>query len=229
MKKHYPWLWFDADGTLFNFEKAEVIALRNAFLSVQTPYEDRFLEVFQGINRQVWQALERREITPAMLSLRRFELLVDALNLTCSPGGLSTAFLEQLAQQVELIDGAYDVLSSLHTSCRIAIVTNGLQVVQRSRLGRSPVQQFVSELIISEEVGSPKPEPGFFAAAFDRMGNPATSDVLLIGDSLTSDIQGGINYGLDTCWFNPKGEVRPTALPITYEIVHLRELLDLFV
>jgi len=227
MKKHYAWLWFDADGTLFNFEKAEVIALRKAFQSVNAHYEDEYLEIFRGINQRVWQALERREITPDILSLRRFESLADALHLTCSPRDLSAGFLEHLSQQVELIDGAFEVLSAFHASCRIAIVTNGLQVVQRRRLGHSMIRHFISEVIISEEVGAPKPEPAFFAAASARMGNPATSDILLIGDSLASDIRGGIAYGLDTCWYNPKGEPRPEALPITYEITHLRELLKL--
>jgi 2-haloacid dehalogenase len=227
MKKHYPWLWFDADGTLFDYNRAEGIALEQTFHSIGIPFDDEYLDVYRRINQGLWQALERREITPAVLPVRRFELLREALQLDYSPIRMSAAYLEHLALRTELIDGAYEVLHALHTTCRIAVVTNGLQDVQRRRLAHSEIRDFISELIISEEVGAAKPEPAFFATAFARLGSPAKSEVLLIGDSLSSDIQGGADYGLDTCWYNPSGEPRPGALPITYEIAHLRDLLEL--
>ena len=226
MRKHYPWLWFDADGTLFDYNRAEGIALKKVFQSVNTPFEDEYLDIYRRINQQLWQALEQREITPAVLQVRRFELLLEAIQLTCSPSQMSTAYVEQLAICADLIDGAYDVLHTLQGTCRFAIVTNGLQAVQRSRLAHSPIRDYITELIISEEVGAAKPKPAFFAAAFARLGYPTKSDVLMIGDSLTSDMQGGVDYGLDTCWYNPTAEPRPSNLQITYEIAHLRELLE---
>lgn len=227
MRKHYPWLWFDADGTLFDYDRAEKTALQQAFQSVNTPFEPEYLHVYRRINQQLWQALERQEITPAILQVRRFELLQEALQLAGSPIQMSTAYLEQLALCAELIDGAEEVLRTLQATCQLAIVTNGLQAVQRSRLARSRIRDYITELIISEEVGAAKPEAAFFAAAFARVGHPAESDVLLIGDSLSSDMQGGLDYGLDTCWYNPDGEPRPNGLPITYEIAHLRDLLKM--
>jgi 2-haloacid dehalogenase len=229
MRKHYPWLWFDADGTLFDYDRAEKTALQRAFQSVNTPYESEYLRVYRRINQQLWQALERQEITPAILQVRRFELLQEALQLTGSPTHMSSAYLEQLALCADLIDGAEEVLRALRATCQLAIVTNGLQAVQRSRLARSRIQDYITELVISEEVGAAKPEPAFFAAAFVRAGHPAKSDVLLIGDSLSSDMQGGLDYGLDTCWYNPAGEPRPNGLPVTYEIGHLRDLLKMLV
>ena len=226
MRKHYPWLWFDADDTLFDFNRAEGVALEKAFRSLNIPFFEGYLKIYRQINQQLWQALERQEIQPAILQVRRFELLLDAVHLTGSPKQLSVAFLEQLALCTELIDGAYDVLHTLHGSCRFAIVTNGLQAVQRSRLAHSSIRDYISEMIISEEVGAAKPNPAFFAAAFARMGTPARSDVLLIGDSLTSDIQGGVEYGIDTCWYNPSAGPRPVELQVTYEISRLSELLD---
>jgi YjjG family noncanonical pyrimidine nucleotidase len=227
MRKHYPWLWFDADGTLFDFDRAESLALRQAFESLNLAFGDEYLDVYRRINGQLWQALERREITPGALQVRRFELLIEALHLACPPSELSAAYVERLALCVDLIDGAYEVLQALQGTHRIAIVTNGLQAVQRGRLAHSAIRAFISELIISEEVGAAKPKPAFFEAAFARLGHPARSEVLLIGDSLSSDIQGGADYGLDTCWFNPAAEPRPEDLPITYEIRRLRELLEL--
>jgi len=227
MKKHYPWLWFDADGTLFDYNRAEASALKQTFHSLSLPFEDDYLDVYRRINHKLWQALEQREITPAVLRFRRFELLLEAIQLRGSPDQMSSAYVEQLAICTDLIDGAHEVLQTLQGKCRFAIVTNGLQAVQRSRLAHSPIRDYIAELIISEEIGAAKPQPDFFEAAFARTGHPAKSDVLIIGDSLTSDIQGGVEYGLDTCWYNPGSEPRPDDLgQITYEIRHLRELLE---
>jgi 2-haloacid dehalogenase len=226
MKKHYPWLFFDADGTLFDYNRAEAAAFRKAFELLQIQFEDGYLNVYQKINSELWKALERHEITPAVLRVRRFEQLLEALKLTASADDLNLAYVEQLGLCTDLIDGAYEVLQTLSTGSRIAIVTNGLAAVQRSRLMRSTIHPFVTELIISEEVGTAKPHPAFFDAAFTKIGNPPKGDVLIIGDSLTSDIQGGVDYGIDTCWYNPTRTVKPEGLSITYEIGHLAELLE---
>jgi YjjG family noncanonical pyrimidine nucleotidase len=225
MKKHYPWLFFDADGTLFDYNRAEATAFRKAFELLHLQFEDRFLETYQQINRELWKALERHEITPAVLRVRRFELLLDALQLSGSADELNLAYVEQLGLSTHLIDGAYEVLQILDRSSRIAIVTNGLEAVQRSRLAHSTIYTFIDELIISEEVGAAKPHPAFFDAAFARTGNPPRHDVLIIGDSLTSDMRGGADYGIDTCWFNPTGELQPEGLLLTHKIGQLSELL----
>src|SRR4030095_9225682 len=173
MKKHYPWLWFDADGTLFDYNCAEANALRQTFHSLSLPFEEGYLEVYQRINSGLWQALEKQEITPATLRFRRFELLLEAVQLTGSSEQMSSIYIEQLAICSELMDGAYDVLQALHEQCRFAIVTNGLQAVQRSRLAHSSIRDFISEIIISEEIGVAKPNPAFFEIAASRSGNPA--------------------------------------------------------
>ena len=225
MSKHYPWLWFDADGTLFNFHSAEAIALKNAVESVNTLFQDDYLTVYRAINQQLWLAVEKREITPTVLQARRFELLIEALQLTCSADLLGAAYVEHLAAASELFPDAYEVVQALHANSRIAIVTNGLQKVQHGRLSRSPIREFIDVIVISEEVGAAKPEAAFFEAAAERTGHPPKSDILIIGDSLAADMQGGIDYGIDTCWYNPAGA--PHNLPITYEIAHLRDLLTL--
>jgi 2-haloacid dehalogenase len=227
MKKHYPWLFFDADGTLFDYNRAEATAFRKAFELLQFKYEENYLDAYQKINRALWQALERHEITPAILRVQRFERLLEALQLTGSADDLNLAYVEQLGLCTDLMDGAYEVLQTLHQKSRIAIVTNGLEAVQRSRLLHSMIHPFIAELIISEEIGAAKPHPAFFDAAFARTGNPPKSDVLIIGDSLTSDMQGGVDYDIDTCWYNPIGEGKPESLPLLYEIRHLRELLEI--
>ena len=224
MKKHYAWLWFDADGTLFDYNRAEAAALRNTFHSLTLPFEDSYLDVYRRINHGLWQALERQEITQAVLRTRRFELLLEALQMSGSAEQMGSAYVEQLSICSELMEGAYEVLQALHGKSMIAIVTNGLQTVQRRRLEHSTIRGFISELIISEEIGAAKPGASFFDAAFERCGHPPKRDVLIIGDSLTSDMQGGVAYGIDTCWYNPTGETKPEGLLINYEIRSLREL-----
>jgi 2-haloacid dehalogenase len=227
MKKHYPWLFFDADGTLFDYNRAEATAFRKAFELLEIQFEAGYLDIYQKINGNLWKALERHEITPAVLRVRRFELLLEALQLTGSADALNVAYVEQLGLCTDLIEGAYEVLQNLSTASCIAIVTNGLEAVQRSRLKHSTIYPLISELIISEEIGAAKPHPAFFDAAFARTGNPPRSEVLIIGDSLTSDIQGGLDYGIDTCWYNPTGEGKPGGVSITFEIRHLPELLEI--
>lgn len=227
MKKHYPWLWFDADGTLFDYQRAEINALRQTFVSLALPFQDSYLEVYHQINDELWRALERGETTQAVLRLQRFERLLEAIQLSASTDEMSGVYLEQLSMGADLIDGAYEVLQTLSQTCRVAIVTNGIAAVQRGRFARSTIQPFIRELIISEEIGAAKPDPAFFEVASARTGNPPKSEVLLVGDSLTSDMRGGVNYEIDTCWFNPAGEPEPEGWGITYRIGQLRELLEI--
>lgn len=227
MKKHYAWLWFDADGTLFDYNRAESTALQYTFSTLQLPFEDSYLGIYREINSKLWQMLERQEISPAALRQRRFAQLLEALQLSGTPDQMSAVYLEHLAICAELMEGAYEVLEILSRTCQIAILTNGLQSVQRGRFARSTIQPFIRELIISEEIGVAKPHAAFFDVASARTGNPPKGDILLIGDSLTSDMQGGVDYGIDTCWFNPADEPRPDGLAITHEIRHLSELLSM--
>lgn len=111
------------------------------------------------------------------------------------------------------------------TGCRLAIITNGIKDVQLSRIQGSPLCNTFEQIIISEEAGSQKPEPGIFDYAFAKLGITDKSKVLIVGDSLTSDIQGGKNYGIDTCWFNPLEKANEAGIKPTYEIRDLSELL----
>ena len=227
MTQHYQWLLFDADGTLFDYDRAEALALEKTFRYVGAPFEQRYLDEYQRINRQIWQALEQKQITPDVLRVRRFELLFEKLGIAISPVVFSEAYLKYLADCEELIEGAQEVLDALRAKYRFAILTNGLQSVQRNRLAHSAIKNDIAALVISEKIGFAKPERGFFDAAFARIGNPPKERALMIGDSLSSDIQGASDYGIDSCWYNPDRQARPASPAITYEITHLRELIAL--
>jgi HAD superfamily hydrolase (TIGR01549 family) len=117
------------------------------------------------------------------------------------------------------------LIRSLSERYHLAVVTNGLSEVQRPRLKASAISGLIEKVFISEEIGAAKPEPAFFDAVFREIGVPAKSEVLIIGDSLNADMQGGINCGIDTCWYNPDG--KSTDLPITYQVQHLQDILAL--
>jgi 2-haloacid dehalogenase len=225
----YTWLVFDADDTLFDYERAEAAAVEKAFAQFGLPFTPSYLALYHQINAQLWRAFEQKQITQGTLRVRRFEALFEALSLGPLPPAFSTAYLGQLATCTQLVAGAEALLKTLHVSYHIAILTNGLTAVQRPRLLRSAICDYVAELVISEEVGAAKPDSAIFEIAFDRMGRPPRAEVLMIGDSLTSDIQGAIQYGLDTCWYNPAHRPRPAGLEITYEMAALSELEPLLV
>jgi 2-haloacid dehalogenase len=222
----YRWLLFDADGTLFDYDRAERAALEQALVRIGVPFDPGHLSTYRRINQALWQGVERGEITPGEVKVRRFELLLEAIRVEHSPAALSTCYLECLANCSELVEDAEAVLGALHTKYRIAILTNGLTVVQRGRLARSVIRHHISDLIISEEVGAAKPAKEFFDVAFSRLGHPAKREVLMIGDGWVSDIQGAVEYGIDACWYNPARKPRPADQAITREIASLRELTD---
>jgi 2-haloacid dehalogenase len=225
MMKHYPWLWFDADNTLFDYNRAESTALRNTFQLYNLPVDDASMATYREINQKLWHALEKGEIKPDVLRVKRFEQFLHAVGRDASPESMSNSYIEQLAQRTELIDGTLEVLQKLKATRRFALITNGLTTVQRGRLSLSPLKEFFEVVVISEEIGAAKPHSAFFEVAHERSGHPPKSDVLVIGDSLSSDIRGGVDFGVDTCWFNPHGESLPDGLAVTYEIRSLRELL----
>ena len=222
----YQWLLFDADGTLFDYERAERAALAHSMQQIGVAFEPDHLTAYRRFNQEVWQAFERGQIRPDALKVRRFELLFQAIGVSHSPADFSPRYLRALADCSELVNGALEALQALHLNHKIAIVTNGLKTVQHRRLARSAIRDCVSEIFISEELGVAKPAREFFDAVFARLGNPAKSEVLMIGDNWSSDIEGGVHYGLDTCWFNPARLPRPNDLAITREITSLRELTD---
>jgi YjjG family noncanonical pyrimidine nucleotidase len=222
----YHWLLFDADGTLFDYDRAERAALEKVFAQIGVSFDPGYLAAYRRINQTLWQGVEKGEITPGVVKVRRFELLLEAIQVAYSPTAFSASYLECLANCSELVEGAEGVLRALHKKYRIAILTNGLTVVQRGRLARSVIRHHVSDIIISEEIGAAKPARAFFDTAFARLGHPSKREVLMIGDGWASDIQGALQYGIDACWYNPGRKPRPTANEITREIASLRELTE---
>lgn len=218
----YKWLLFDVDNTLLDFDQTEALALESNFARHSLPFPAAARQRYHEINQSYWQRLERKEVTPEVLRTGRFQDLFDELGVQFDAELFASSYLAQLGQQAPLVDGVMELLGGLNGRFQLGIITNGLADVQHPRLEKSGLKPYFSPIIISQEIGVSKPNPGIFDAAFAQMNQPAKNDVLIIGDSLSSDMLGGINYGIDTCWFNPNGTT--TDLPITHEIKTLSQL-----
>jgi 2-haloacid dehalogenase len=223
----YKWLLFDADGTLFDYDRAEATALQRTFEQAGQPFEPRYAEAYRQINRQIWLEFEQGRISQKALRTQRFEQLFALLQIDLDPVAFSASYLGYLAEGTYLVDGAEQVIRTLHGQVGLMLITNGLKEVQRPRLARSAISGYFADIVISEEVGAAKPDARIFDAAFQRMGHPRKADVLMVGDNMSSDIQGGNDYGIDTCWFNPEGNPRELDVDSRYEIADLWELVDL--
>ncbi|MBN1936629.1 MAG: YjjG family noncanonical pyrimidine nucleotidase [Anaerolineae bacterium] len=221
----YSWILFDADGTLFDYDRAEGVALESAFAEMELAFQPGYTPIYREINEAIWKAFERGEIARARLRLERFERLFEAAGVRVDAAAFSAVYLRHLGDGAFLIDGALQVIAALRGKIHLALITNGLKEVQRSRLARSAISDAFEAVIISEEVGVSKPDVRIFDIAFEQMGRPARSKVLLVGDSLTSDMAGGIAYSIDTCWFNPAGQER--TLQVSYEIQDLWQVVAL--
>jgi YjjG family noncanonical pyrimidine nucleotidase len=220
----YEWVLFDADGTLFDYDRAESAALAKAFEAHKQRFKPEYVPAYRAINQALWRQLERGHITPDLLKVRRFELLLENIGIRDLAEDFSKVYLDCLARCSELMEGAGELLQLLNGRCKSAIATNGLSRVQRGRVSASPLNGLVTELIISEDIGYAKPAPEFFREAFRRIGEPPRSQVLMVGDNWASDIVGAVNYGLDACWFNPAGQGAPGTGAATYMVRSLAEI-----
>lgn len=223
----YKWILFDADNTLFDYDAAEIGALRSTFEELGTSLTADHHHTYRHVNHQNWQAYERGEISQVILRTRRFEQFLAAMGMGEDPAMVSKRYLFHLGNRTDLVAGAKELVEVLHGRTGLMIITNGLKDVQRSRVSQSEIGRYFHDIVISEEVGVAKPDGRIFDITFERMGNPRKSEVLMVGDSLTSDIQGGLDYGIDTCWFNPGRRPNTVGREVGFEIGSLGEVLGI--
>ncbi len=226
----YRWFLFDADGTLFDYDAAEYQALSRSLAQAGLPFGPDVLETYRRINSQLWRDFEMAQITSDRIKTERFTRLFDELDLdqpAPDPSRFGTRYLRNLGDCIDLMPDAAAVLHDLRGKVRLALITNGLSTVQRSRLSKSGLDTYFEAVVVSDEEGVAKPDPGIFDIIFARMDQPNKDDVLMIGDSLTSDIRGANAYGIDACWYNLEGRPRDVEVAIRYEIRALPELLSI--
>ena len=223
----YTTVLFDADGTLLDFARSEDEAVRATMIFGGIEPDDEKVATYSRINDGLWKMLERGEIEKNVLLYRRFELFCEHYGYTSDARAMAREYMEQLSQRGYLLDGARELLEKLHGKVRMYIITNGVDFIQRRRYGHSGLAEFFDGLFISGELGFEKPDARYFECVEAKIENFSAKNTIVIGDSLTSDIKGGVEYGIDTCWLNPTGKEVPDGMDITYVIGDIRELLGI--
>ncbi|AKA69250.1 YjjG family noncanonical pyrimidine nucleotidase [Clostridium scatologenes] len=229
----YEIIIFDADETLFDFKRSERDAFKNAMLEFNIEYDENYhLKIYSDINKDIWKEFEKRLITQEKLKVERFKRLSDKLNLEFDEVKFdevkfARSYMKHLANASFLYDNSISLVKSLYKNYKLSIVTNGLTDVQNKRIRKSIIAKYFQDIVISEEVGVSKPDSKIFELALNNLNHTDKSKVLMVGDSLTSDIQGGINSGIDTCWLNSNKIANTTKFKPTYEISNLMELKDI--
>lgn len=225
--KRYDTVLFDADNTLFDFLKSERGALIDALRHFGVEPDENMIAAYSAINEATWKRLERGEITKEELREVRFVEFCRHFGLDLDVSALAALYLERLGTKGYLLDGALEVCTALSHSCRLYIITNGIAAVQHGRFDGSPLLSLFEGMFISDELGAEKPTRAYFDAVAAAIPDFDPARTLVVGDSLTSDIAGGIGAGLDVCWYNPKGKTAPSDLAITYMVEKLEEIVPL--
>lgn len=223
--KHYQTLLFDLDDTLLDFGKAENQALEKLFMELNIPLDEDMKETYKMFNTGLWTAHEEGKIGRDELVNTRFAIFFDHYGKKVDGVEYERKYRSYLDEGHQLIDGAMELIQQLHQKYDLYIVTNGVVTTQEKRLKDSGLAQYFRHVFVSEEVGYQKPRIEFFEYVFNQLGNIDLDKTMIIGDSLTSDIQGGTNAGIDSCWFNPHRKINNTDVQPTYEIRKLEELL----
>ena len=225
----YTTILFDADATLFDFKHSEHDAVIDCLRFAGLPTTDSVVETYSKINDGYWKKLERGVVTKSELFVARWKDLIDHYGFDFDARIIADKYPERLAERGYLIDGAEDICKALYGRFRLYIVTNGFAKVQHGRFDKSPLRKYFADMFISEEVGAEKPSLEYFEAVFAKIPDFDKNKTIIIGDSLTSDIKGGIAAGLDTCWYNPQKKSAPDDMDITYIVNQLSEIEEIVI
>jgi len=223
----YQTVLFDADNTLFDFSRAEREAITLTMQAFLIAPDEARIALYSRMNDAFWKRLERGEISKSELRVARFAEFLTAMGVEADAEAMAQVYVEKLSLQAYPVSGAVELVKALASAHRLYIVTNGIASVQRRRFAASSFVPYFRDLFISEEIGYEKPHPAFFVEVARRVPDFDAATTLVVGDSLSSDIAGGIAAGLDTCWYNPQNAPNCKNLPITYTIRTLEALLPL--
>lgn len=180
--------------------------------------------MYRRINNNIWKEYEKGNINQKELKIKRFKILSDKLNIKFDEHEFAKTYMKYLSSSSFLYKESLPPIKDLSKNYKLLIITNGLSSVQNNRIKKSPISKYFDDIIISEEAGFQKPNPYIFEYSLRKFNEIDKRKVLIIGDSLTLDIQGGINFGIDTCWFNPEKLKNDTKLKPTYEISNILEV-----
>lgn len=226
MLQNYDTILFDADRTLFDTAAGEKAALRAVMKTIKQPFSEDMPQVYTQINEALWKKLELGQLSFSHVQKERWRKFQEAFGLTGNPMQFNQMYLAFFSQCHFLMPHAEEVCKALCRRKKLYIITNGTSRVQRERFANSKISACFLDFFISEDIGIPKPQWGFFYYVLTHIKLSKANRVLIVGDSLSSDIQGGNNAKIDTCWYNPDGLENESGAVPTYEIHDLMELLQ---
>lgn len=225
--KKYDVLLFDVDGTLLDFDKAEEVGIEGLLTHFGVPVTEENKKKYHVLNKKYWEKLESGEITRDQVLSLRFEEFFGGFGIRVDGMDVDRLYRTFLDNSAFLVDGAVRLLEAVKDKYLLYIITNGVAATQYKRLGASGLDKYFKGIFISEEAGSQKPQKEFFEYCFEKMGRRDVENMLIIGDSLTSDIRGGNNVGADTLWFNPHKQENRPGVHVNYEASSLKEIEEL--
>ena len=220
----YKILLFDLDDTLLDFAANEADSLNKLFREHGLELSYELLQVYRSVNNQLWSDYERGLIPLNEVLNTRFTHTLLNIGQSGSGSAWETRYRALLGEGAQLMDGAYELCQSLSASHRLFVITNGVTETQIKRLERSGLSEYFEAVFTSQSIGFQKPSKEYFHYVAAHIRDFSASDALVIGDSLNTDIIGGIAAGIDTCWLNKNSKPSSTEIQCTYIITKLEEL-----
>ena len=217
-------VFLDLDDTILDFHAAERIALAKTLSHFGVEPTAAVVERYHIINRQHWERLERGELTRAQVQEGRFRVLFAELGREADPVAITRNYEKNLGIGHYFLPGALEAVQALSRHHRLFLASNGTASVQHSRLTSAGLYPYFEKVFISQEIGYNKPSKEFFEACFAKIRGFDRARAIMVGDSLTSDILGGIRAGMKTCWINPAHEPPRADIRPDYEIESLSQL-----
>ena len=216
-------LLLDLDDTILDFQKAEHIALSKTLRTLGLEPTEEVLARYSLINKAHWERLEKKELTRPQVLLGRFQVLFQEYGIEVDPAQCAALYEDNLSIGHYFLPGAEEALEALSKKYKLYLVSNGTAKVQAGRLKSANISHFFEIIFVSQEIGADKPDITYFERVFARIEGFQKERAIIVGDSLTSDIQGGINAGIRTCWVNPKGKPTTHIVP-DYQIESIAQL-----
>ena len=217
----------DIDNTLIDFNECARHSIIKIFNDFNLPYCNNVFETFIRENIKIWKRLENGEITKTYLRANRWNIILEKLNIVFDGSLIEELFEKSIAESAYEVQGAKELLEYLSKKHQLCVVSNGFRAVQENRLNISGFRKYFKKMFFSEDICISKPQKEFFDYCFNSLNNPPKEDVILIGDSLSADILGGINYNIKTIWFNKNNETCPDNIKPTYIVRTLAEIKDI--
>ncbi|MDY6367361.1 MAG: YjjG family noncanonical pyrimidine nucleotidase [Clostridia bacterium] len=222
MNSQFKVILFDIDNTLLDFNECAKQSILYACKTTGLKYQPRFINAFHTVNDFLWHQVEDGVLTVKRLHEIRFPTIFSALDVVADGTEFERLFRENMRVAAAPVDGALDVLSYLKNGYYLAVASNSSYEQQKNRLDTAGMSNFFKNFFVSEKLGASKPDKAFFERILVELPTKNKNEILFVGDSLSADMKGGVDFGIKTCWFNKNGE--KTDLPVDFIISSLKEL-----